>query len=152
MRRFQAVLAVGLAVCVALIGLGSGPAAAYETPAKGSDLRRALVDALRPHAEWLLGAPVEFVVDDPRVAGNRAFGTFSPQRPGGGAINPARTAMALRGEWQTEFIDGLHIEALYQKSGDTWVAVHWHIGATDVWYAWDALCADYAAVTPEVCR
>ena len=97
-------------------------------------------------------APISMVNTMAYVVCANPAAPFSPQRPGGGAINPARTAMALRGEWQTEFIDGLHIEALYQKSGDTWVAVRWHIGATDVWYAWDALCADHAAVTPEVCR
>lgn len=148
MRGFQAVLGV----CATLMLTVPVPVAAYETPAKGSDLRRALVDALRPQAEWMLGTPVEFVVEDLRVAGNRAFGSFAPQRPGGVAINPAGTPMAERGEWEPDNMDGIHMEALYQKSGDTWVAVHWHIGATDVWYAWDLLCADYAAVTPEACR
>jgi len=131
MHKFRAVVA-GLAVFACGVPAG---AAGYNEPAKGSDLRRALADALRPHAEWMLGAPVEFVVDDLRVAGDRAFGSFSPQRPGGGAINAARTPMAARGAWEPEFMNGIHMEALYQKSGGTWVAVHWHIGATDVWYA-----------------
>jgi hypothetical protein len=147
MRSFKAVPVASIAATLLL----AVQAAAYETPAKGSDLRRALVDALRPHAEWMLGAPVEFVVNDLRVAGPLAFGAFAPQRPGGGAIALARTPMAARGEWEPDVMDGIHIEALYRKSGDTWVAVHWQIGATDVWYAWDPLCADYAAVIPEAC-
>ncbi|MFT5006729.1 MAG: hypothetical protein ACI8YI_002357 [Paracoccaceae bacterium] len=34
----------------------------YVEPARGSETRRALMDAIRPHAEWNLAAPVEFVV------------------------------------------------------------------------------------------
>ena len=39
-----------------------------------------------------------------------------------------------------EYVDTLNIQALYRKSGETWVAVHWVVGATDVWYAWKPLC------------
>lgn len=123
----------------------------WSEPAKGTALRAALLDALRPHAEWMLGAPVEFLVRDMRVAGDLAFVAVEPQRPGGGQIDPARTPMAARGEYEPDMFDGNHMEALYRKSGATWVAVHWHIGATDVWYAWDPLCAEYHAVLPEAC-
>jgi len=33
---------------------------AWEEPQRGTDTRSALMDALRPHAEWMLGKPVEF--------------------------------------------------------------------------------------------
>lgn len=123
----------------------------WVTPPRGSATRAALMDAIRPHAEWMLGAPVEFVVNDLRVLGDRAFAMLEPQRPGGGEINLMNTPMAARGEYSPEFSDGAHLEALFVKSGDTWVALHWAIGATDVWYAWEPICAPFRALIPEVC-
>lgn len=142
---------VEVLVFAAVMLATAAPAQEWRTPAKGSALRGALMDAIRPQAEWMLGAPVEFVVRDLRVAGDVAFAAVLPQRPGGQQIDPARTPMAARGEYAPDMFDGTHIEALYRKSGDTWVAVHWHMGATDVWYAWDMLCRDYAPVIREVC-
>jgi len=68
-----------------LMVLISGPAMAqgWTEPARGTPTRAALMDALRPHALWLLGSPVEFVVYDLRVSGNLAFASVYPQRPGG---------------------------------------------------------------------
>jgi glucose/arabinose dehydrogenase len=40
-----------------------------------------MMDAIRPHVEFLLGAPVEFVIDDLRVVGKMGFARVSPQRP-----------------------------------------------------------------------
>ena len=140
-----------IAVITLLVWAGACHAEGWSTPAKGTAVRDALMDALRPHAEWMLGKPVEFVVTDLRLAGAVAFAKVEPQRPGGGQIDPARTPMAARGEFEPDYFDGMHMEALFQKSGETWVAVHWRIGATDVWYAWDELCRDFRAVIPEVC-
>ena len=63
-----------------------GAAQAWEEPARGTELRADLMDALRPMAEWDLGAPVEFVVLDLRVAGDVAFASVMAQRPGGAPI------------------------------------------------------------------
>ena len=123
----------------------------YYEPARGSETRRALMDAIRPHAAWNLGAPVEFVVDDLRVLGDIGYGSLAPQRPGGGRIDFWQTPMLKRGGIEPEFYDGVHMHVLYQKSGATWVAVHWSIGATDVWFADPELCAVFRAVTPEFC-
>ena len=132
--------------------LWSGMAQAWEEPARGTDTRRALMDALRPHVEWHLGAPIEFVVRDLRRAGNVGFASVHAQRPGGEQINLWETPGAARGFIFSDEMDGARIQALYRKSGDTWVAVHWVIGATDVWWADPELCPGYAAVTPEVCN
>ncbi len=121
------------------------------TPPRGSEMRRNLMDAMRPHAAWQLGAPIEFVVEDLRVAGDVAYASLSPQRPGGGVIDPALTPMMQRGELDPEAMDGIYIHALYQKSGAVWVALHWSIGATDVWWASPDFCVLFKPVTPEVC-
>lgn len=85
MRWKTVVVAVVLAMCTIV------PAAAWEVPARGSALRSDLMDAARPHAEWMLGAPVEFVVTELRVSGDLALAMLVPQRPGGGAIDVLRT-------------------------------------------------------------
>ncbi|MFD3190676.1 hypothetical protein ACFMPD_10420 [Sedimentitalea sp. HM32M-2] len=127
-------------------------AAAWQEPARGSPERAALMDALRPHAEWMLGAPVQFVVHDLRRSGDLAFASVWPQRPGGAEIDLRTTPGFLRGELDSGYMDGVAIQALYRKSGTTWVAVHWALGATDVWYAWAPLCAIYRPVIPEACQ
>lgn len=135
---------------MAAIWFGTG-ALAWEEPARGTADRKALMDALRPHAEWMLGAPVEFVVYELRRAGNVAFSSVDAQRPGGGEIDISSTPGGLRGELDEEYMDGSTLQALYRKVGNTWVAVHWAIGATDAWYADPMLCGEYRAVLPEIC-
>ncbi|MBR9653037.1 hypothetical protein [Thalassovita aquimarina] len=134
--------------------LGGGTAAQADDwfePQRGSALRKNLMDALRPHAWWNLGKPVEFVVNELRVSGDVAFAMLSPQRPGGGAIDPATTPMALRQGYAPADVEGLNMEAFYVKSGNMWVVVDFSIGATDVWWAAGGYCADWHAVIPEVC-
>ena len=117
-------------------------AQAFKTPARSSELRANLLDALRPLVAKELGQPIEFVVETLRVSGNAAFADVMPQRPGGGVIlNP-------NGD---EGFDGVHTEALYLREGNQWVVMHMAIGATDVWWADPALCREFSAVIPEVC-
>ncbi len=142
-----ALMAVGFSVVLA----GSVAAQGWVTPERGSATRAQLMDAIRPHAEWMLGAPVEFVVNDLRLLGDHAFAMLVAQRPGGGTIDVLKTPMVARGEFDPYLADTPHIEVLYVKSGDTWVALHWAIGATDVWYAWEPICAPFRALIPEVC-
>lgn len=115
------------------------PAQAWEEPARGTETRKALMDAIRPTAEWHLGAPVEFVVSDLRRAGNVAFASLRAQRPGGRVIDIRETPAFARGEQDGSF-DITDIHVLYKKSGNTWVAVHHSFGATDVWWSWGPLC------------
>lgn len=129
----------------------ASPLYAWTEPARGSADRAKLMDALRPLAEWSLDAPIEFVVDDLRMQGDVAFAMVSPQRPGGKQIDLYKTPMVLRDGQDPQYMDGARIDALLQRSGNTWVAVHWAIGASDVWWADPAFCPEYGAVIPEVC-
>ena len=147
---------IRLAVFLALIWAGA-LRADYIEPARGTETRKALMDALRPHAEWQLGRPVEFVIHDLRLAEGQglpfavAFAAVTAQRPGGTPIDIRRTPGFRRGFLDPEFSDGTTLQALYRKVGNTWVAVHWVIGATDVWYAGAPFCEEYFAVLPEFC-
>jgi len=140
-------LAVALAMA-ALAPSATATAKDYLEPATGSELRADLMDTLRPHIEWKLGSPVEFVVWDLRVAGDVAFGQVLVQRPGGAAIDIESTPMVTRDGADPEFIDGTRTEAFYRRAGRQWVAVHHVIGATDVWYMDPMLCVDWSAVMP----
>ena len=136
---------------LAMLVAGPTLAQTWVEPARGTPTRKALMDALRPHAMWSLGGEVEFVIHDLRVSGPLAFASVTPQRPGGGAIDVARTPGFQRGDLDPDFMDGLALQALYFRSGNTWVAVHWSMGATDVWYAYEPLCAVWRVVIPEAC-
>ena len=109
------------------------------------------MDAIRPMAEWNLGAPVEFVVHQLRAQGDVAFASVIAQRPGGVTIDMLSTPIVQRGELDPEIADGATIQALYQRSGRMWVPVHFAIGATDVWYSWDAFCPVWGPVLTEFC-
>ena len=139
-------------IIVFLAFLAAGPAFGWSEPARGSADRTGMLDALRPHATWALGGPVEFMVGQLRMEGNLGFVTVSPQRPGGGVIDPQTTPMALRDPDGAAFMDGVDMQALLEKSGDTWVAVHWAIGATDVWFIAPELCAAYRVVLTTYCE
>ena len=136
-------LALALFLCLA-----ASAASAWTEPPRGSALRADLMDAARPLAEQVLGAPVEFVVQDLRVEGDVAFASLVAQRPGGGAIDLRATPGYRRGEIDPEFMDGSTLQVLYQRSGRQWVAVEHAIGATDVWYADPVFCPIWAPVLP----
>ena len=134
-------------VLAAVAAAGQG----WHEPPRGSATRGDLMNAIRPHAEWALGAPVEFVVHDLRVGRGIAFASLAPQRPGGGVIDPAETPAAARGAFYPEMMDGVALQVLYVQSGAVWVALHWAFGATDVWWADPVLCLRFSPVIPEVC-
>lgn len=136
----------------ALLILCATSALGWSEPAKGSAERSGMLDATRPHAEWLLGPPVEFVVDQMRVQGNVGFAVLLAQRPGGAPIDLAQSPVVRRDGRDPQTIDGTRIDALYRREGKTWVAVHWRMGATDLWYADPAYCADFAVVLAEYCQ
>ena len=141
------------ALVLGVFALGVAPvfAQSYSEPARGTATRAALMDAIRPHVEWDLGEPIEFVVDELRVSGDVGYGSLSPQRPGGGAIDLYNTPGYRRG-MEPEHIDGTRVTVLYRKVRETWVAVHHSIGATGVWFAAPDYCIQYAAVIPEWCK
>lgn len=131
--------------------IACGPAFAWQEPARGSSDRAELMDALRPDAEDILGAPIEFVIDQLRVEGDVALAVVLPQRPGGGVIDIYDTPMVQRDGVDPEYMDGTRIDALLQRSGQGWVVVDWAVGATDVWWANPDFCETFSGVIPEVC-
>lgn len=120
---------VGSAMLFALLATTAHAHPWYE-PARGSQERRALMDAMRPVIEAKLNPPVEFVVRDLRVLGDWAFAQVIPQRPGGGRIDLRRTM--LRNE--APYLDGVRTEAILQRRNGRWFTVDHAIGATDVWF------------------
>ncbi len=134
----------------ALLLLASS-AQAWTEPPRGSELRANLMDAIRPHIEWALGAPVEFVVWELRVEEDVAFASLWAQRPGGGDIDMYASPGAARGDIDPDLGDGPTVQVLYQRSGDVWVAVHHGIGATDMWWSWTGYCPIWHPVILEVC-
>jgi len=131
--------------------LWASMAVAWEEPARGTATRAALMDAIRPHAEWELGAPVEFVVGQLRRDGALAYAELIAQRPGGVPIFQPDTPVMQRGEAE-DFMDVTQIQVLYKKVRDTWVAVHFAFGATDVWFAYAQLCREYEPVISDYCQ
>lgn len=142
-----------LTVALALMSLNAARAQQpWFEPERGSVLRADLMDAIRPIAEWQLGDPVEFVVQDLRVSGNVAFAMLLPQRPGGGVIELSETPMVRWFNRDPSEMDGAAMQVLYQQSGRMWVPVDYAIGATDAWWDWDIYCPRFKRVIPEVCR
>ena len=142
---------VGLIVGVGLLSVVASASYAWDEPARGTADRSELMDAIRPHIEWSLGAPIEFVIDQLRVSENVAFASLAPQRPGGGIIDLYSTPGYLQGGLYPDQMDGTSVSVLYRKSRNTWVAVHFAIGATDVWFASPDYCVQYQPVIPEFC-
>ena len=106
------------------------------TPPPGSDLRRTLMDTMRPPFEDALGAPVEFVVRRLVVMGDWAFASVRPQRPGGRPIDWSRTQFAQEvrgGSFSTDASS-----ALMRFRNGRWTLVDHAIGPTDVyWIEWE---------------
>lgn len=144
MMRFLAVLALVLVGAQAL-------AQSHYEPARGSAERRALMDAIRPNAESVLGAPVEFVVGTLRVSGDVAFAMLRAQRPGGAAIDIRTTPVFAQGLYDPEGGDPRDIEALFVRQGNRWVVADWGSASTDVWWSYGPICQRFRPVIPEYC-
>lgn len=123
----------------------------WQEPARGTQTRKDLMSAIRPIAEWKLGAPVQFVVQELRVSGDVAFAMLQAQRPGGAQIDLVNTPANQRGELYIEDMDGARFDVLFKKSGNMWVAVDWSLGATDAWWAWKPHCDFFAPVIADFC-
>ncbi|SON55163.1 hypothetical protein HDIA_1622 [Hartmannibacter diazotrophicus] len=107
-------------VLLAQVALAAGPAAAqnaYE-PKRGSAERAAIMDAVRPVAASHVGAPVEFVVEDLKVFGDRAYAALKMQRPGGKAIDMAGTPNARKYGYDPNEYPGIY--ALLLRRGGGW--------------------------------
>jgi hypothetical protein len=105
-------------------------------PKPGSDLRRALMDAIRPSFEAELGAPIEFFVHRLAVWGNYAYASVRPQRPGGKPIDWNKTKFATVVKGGSFSTDGS--AALLERKNGRWVVVELALGPTDVfWIGWE---------------
>lgn len=125
--------ALAFFVCVVAL-LVSSAVAQVTTPAFGTPLRRAILDALRPMAEAELGKPVEFASVDMRVLGEWAFVTAVPQRPGGGQIAYLHTRYQTA--WEDGFFGGA-VAALLRETPSGWLVYEYDLGAADVvWLDW----------------
>lgn len=121
---------------------GLGWSKAWQTPARGSELRKELLDAVRPQVAKDFGDGIEFVVNSMRVVKDRAFLRLGVQRPGGEPINMEQTPLAKR----MEAFGGADAEALLKKVNGIWVAEYVVTSPTDVWWADSALCKSYGAL------
>lgn len=105
------------------------------TPPPGSDLRRALMDTIRPPFEDALGAPVEFFVRRLAVMGDWAYASVRPQRPGGRPINWSQTKFAQ--EVRAGAFDTDASGALMRLRNGRWTLVDHVIGPTEAyWIYW----------------
>lgn len=128
-RRAVLGLIAGLAVAQ------SAQAQAIRRPARGSELRAELMDALRPSFEEATGGPVEFVVRKLAVFGPWAYAEVSAQRPGGGRIDWRRTR--FRDEVAAGAFDPAASMALLRLGPGGWSVVELAFGPTDVaWIDW----------------
>lgn len=144
----------GLFLAACLIASGAGQAQDWHEPARGTAERARLMNAIRPLAEWQLGAPVEFVVHTLRVTSDHAFALVDPQRPGGAPIDIDVTPLVREfGEdaWYYREIGGLGIVALLIREGDQWAVVDHSIGATDAWFTAPVYCREFAELIGEYC-
>ena len=122
----------------------------WSEPPRGSDLRSAILGAIRTVAVVDLNPPLEFIVDELRHDGDIAFGALQPQRPGGGFITWDSTAIAERGEPE-EWYDDTTVHAFLERVDGEWMVVDHSIGATDVWWFQSPLCDRFARIIPEYC-
>jgi hypothetical protein len=128
-RRIPALAAAVVAVLAV-----TGAVAQVTTPVRGSALRAAILDAVRPMVEAEVGKPVEFVVNDMRVLGEWAFVDLKPQRPGGGTIEYIYSR--YQGAVDAGAFDN-QVVALLRQTPRGWLVYQYSLGATDVvWYGW----------------
>lgn len=139
--KFQKVAIVFLSSLLLMCASLAASAQTVHEPARGTSERKNILDAVRPMMEARVGPPVEFVVNWMRSGYGWAFVQVSPQRPGGGVIDPYRTTFAS----QAEYMDGLVTYALLRYQFNRWNLIDFAVGPTDVFWQGDPL---YAQVPP----
>lgn len=144
-RAIRAALCAAIAAGIA----GAAPLRAEpREPPPGSALRAALLDTIRPFAEYDLAPPVTFVVIEMLAEGDLAFARLTAQRPGGVPIDMAQTPMVTRRHHDPSMIDGPRFEVFFARTAGRWYVRDYALGATDAWwFGYD--CATYARFLPE---
>jgi hypothetical protein len=122
----------------------------WHEPPRGSAERAAIMDEIRPKAEYLFAPPVEFVVGALRVSGDMAFVMVGAQRPGGGAIDIQATPGWREGYFMAD-ADWTAGQALLQRTPSGWAVVEEVFGATDVWWSGPMTCARFRPVIADAC-
>jgi hypothetical protein len=122
-----AILAAGLAAA-------EGVGVAF-TPRRGSPMRTAIMNGLRPTVMRDLHQRVIFRVQHLRVSGKHAFLMARPLRPDGQAIDYSRTRYAE--DWKAGMFDDQVVALMIRAGRHRWRVVKYDIGATDVvWEGW----------------
>ncbi len=105
-------------------------------PAPGSELRKAVLDALRPSIETDIKQKVIFIVDKIRVSDDWAFVQVTPVQPDSKPIDFRKTK--YKEQMDEGMFDGASTWALLRKKDNQWVVLTFQIGPTDVcWAEWD---------------
>lgn len=102
------------------------------TPEKPSELRTAILDAVRVPVEKDLKQPIIFEVQTFKVFNDWAFVNGNPTNPNGGPPNLKGTKYEeaqREGMWDSNF------QALLRNKDGKWTVVEYAIGCTDVCYA-----------------
>jgi hypothetical protein len=103
-------------------------------PPRGSPIRAAIIDAVRPLVEAEVGAPVVLFVKAINVEGPFAFVSMTPARPGGQPIDWSRTRHARAKA--ADMISDVS-QALLSGGDQSWSVIEFAFGPTDVpWEAW----------------
>lgn len=106
----------------------------YDTPARGTAQRAALMDAARVPVQRELGQPVIFKVEGLRSDGNWAYLEATPLQPDGSPLDWSRTPMA--DAWAADMMSDL-VLVVMRRDAHGWQAVDYVIGPTDVaWLNW----------------
>jgi hypothetical protein len=124
--KVLAAASIVLAITAAM--LPSTCLAASHVPKKGSKERAAILKAVRPRVQKLLGQRVIFKVRHIEVDSNYAFVNAQPLRPNGRKINYRKTRYRRAVE-QGFFDDGTL--SLLRKDKGKWKVVEFDLGSTD---------------------
>lgn len=121
-----------VSLSIVLLFAWAASAQSVYTPEKGSDERKAILDALRVPVEKELKQKVQFAVNDFNVSGNWAFLGGEPQNSAG--ERPDYTGTEYAEAIEADMFDN-NFFALLKKTGKKWKVVKYYIGCTDVCYA-----------------
>lgn len=106
----------------------------YYEPGRGSQERRAIMDAARVPVSRETGLPVIFVVDILRSDGHRAYLQAKPVNPDSSPLDWNNTPFAE--EWRADMMSDV-VMILLERVNGRWIARDYFIGPTDVaWYGW----------------
>ncbi len=118
-------------------------------PERGSDLRKAILNAARPKAEELYGREVQFVIESFRVIDKLAYFSANVQRPGGIAIDVTNTPAFQKGWLDPNLGNLTNFEAILSYDSGVW-KVSSSVGqVTEAW--WLNGCLRWGQLFPETC-